>query len=70
VIRIAISAEAFEAIARTLPTPLGFVSYQNASNEKGELYMWLDRKVVGHLRTLRGPGESFSDVVLLLAGES
>jgi hypothetical protein len=31
-IRIAISAEAFEAIARTLP--LGSVGYENQSNER------------------------------------
>ena len=66
-IRIAISADAFEAIAQTLPLPLGSVSYENASNEKGERHVWLDRKVVEHLRALRRPGESFSDVILLLA---
>ena len=67
-VRIAISAEAFEAIAQTLP--LGSVNYENAINEKGERYVWLDRKVVEHLRTLRGPGESFSDVILRLAAQS
>jgi hypothetical protein len=67
VVRIAISAEAFEAIAQTLP--LGSVSYENASNEKGERYVWLDRKVVNQLRALRRPGESFSDVILLLAAK-
>jgi hypothetical protein len=70
VVRIAISAEAFEAIAQTLPLPLGSVSYENARNEKGERYVWLDRKVVEHLRALRRPGESFSDVILLLAAKS
>jgi hypothetical protein len=70
VIRIAISAEAFEAIAQTLPLPLGSVSYENASNEKGERYVWLNRKVVEHLRALRRPGESVSDVILVLAAES
>jgi hypothetical protein len=71
VIRIAISAEAFEAIAQTLP--LGSVSYENAratSNEKGERYVWLDPKVVERFRRLRGPGESFSDVILRLVVES
>jgi hypothetical protein len=34
VIRIAISAEAFEAIARTLP--LGSVGYESEPNERGE----------------------------------
>jgi hypothetical protein len=33
-IRIAISAEAFEAIARTLP--LGSVGYENKIDEKGQ----------------------------------
>jgi hypothetical protein len=49
------------------PEPLGFVSYENASNAKGERYVWLDPKVVEHLRSLRGPGESYSDVILTLA---
>jgi hypothetical protein len=67
-VRIAISAEAFEAIAKTLT--LVSVSYENASNEKGECYVWLDAKVVNQLRALRGPGESFSDVILRLVAES
>ena len=46
-----------------------FVSYENASIAKGERYVWLDPKVVEHLRALRGPGESYSDVILRLAGE-
>jgi hypothetical protein len=33
-IKIAISVEAFEAIARTLP--LGSVGYENEANERGE----------------------------------
>jgi hypothetical protein len=69
VVRIAISAEAFEAIARTLPFPLGSVSCENVANEKGERYVWLDPKVIDHLRALRAPGESFSDVILWLAAE-
>jgi hypothetical protein len=54
-IRIAISQAAFDAIAGMLPFPLGSVSYENASNAKGERYVWLDPKVVEHLRALRGP---------------
>ena len=38
-IRIAISVEALEAIARTLA--LGSVGYENATNERGERYAWL-----------------------------
>ena len=34
-----------------------------------ERYIWLPRAVVDRLRSLRGPGESFSDVILRLAAE-
>ena len=64
-IRIAISAEAFEAIARTLP--LGSVSFENKTDEQGNRLVWLDRAVVDRLRSLRGPGESYSDVILRIA---
>jgi hypothetical protein len=63
-IRIAISQAAFDAIARTLA--LGSVGYENATNDQGERYVWLDRAVVDRLRALRGPGESYSDVSLRL----
>jgi hypothetical protein len=67
-IRIAISVEAFEAIARTLP--LGTVSYENKTNERGERLIWLDPNVVDRLRAMRGPGESYSDVILRIAGRN
>jgi hypothetical protein len=63
-IRIAITVEAFEAIARTLP--LGSVGYENKTNERGEK---LDHAVVARLRAMRGPGESYSDVILRIARE-
>jgi hypothetical protein len=66
-VRIAISPEAFEAIARTLP--LGSVGYENKTNERGGRLIWLERAVVDRLRSLRGPDESFSDVILRLAAE-
>jgi len=62
VVRIAITVEAFEAIARTLPL------YENATNERGERLIWLDRAAVDRLRSLRCPGESFSDVIPRIAG--
>jgi hypothetical protein len=61
-IRITISQAAFEAIARSLP--FGSVSFQNKTNERGERLIWLEPRVVDRLRTLRGRGESFSDVIL------
>ena len=66
-IRIAISPEAFDAIARTMP--FGSVNFEAGVDDKGERYIWLPRAVVDRLRALRGPGESFSDVILALASE-
>jgi hypothetical protein len=45
---IAISQAAFDAIAKTLS--LGSVGFENATNEKGERLIWLDRAVVDRLR--------------------
>ena len=67
-IRVAITAEAFEAIARTLP--LGSVGYENKTNERGERYVWLDPTVVSRLRAMRGRGKSFSDVILRLVASA
>jgi hypothetical protein len=66
-VRIAITQAAFDAIAKTLP--LGSVGYENKVNEKGERLIWLDPSVIDRLRSLRGPGESYSDVILRLASE-
>ena len=63
-IRIAISQAAFEAIASTLA--LGSVNFENATNERGERYVWLAPNVIDRLRAMRGPGESFSDVIVRL----
>ena len=64
--RIAISAEAFEAICATLP--LGSVAVEPSYNEPGQRLVWLDPAVVNKLRAMRGPGESYSDVILRLVG--
>ena len=61
-IKIAISQAAFDAIAATLS--LGSVGYENTTNERGERLIWLDHVVVGRLKATRGPGESYSDVIL------
>jgi hypothetical protein len=61
-IPIAITQAAFEAIVRTLP--LGSVGYENKIDEEGRRLIWLDRAVVDRLRAMRGPGESYSDVIL------
>jgi hypothetical protein len=64
VVRIAISQTAFEAIARTLP--LGSVAVEPYFNEKGEREVWLDEVWVDRLAAMRGPDESYSDVILRL----
>jgi hypothetical protein len=66
-IRITITAAAFEAIAATLPTSVG-VDTRRAPN--GEIYIWLEPRFVDRLRALRGPGESYSDVILRLTESS
>ncbi len=65
-IRIAISAEAFEAIARTMP--LGSFGFERAPNAKGERVIWLDAVLVDRLGAMRGPGEDYSAVILRMAG--
>jgi hypothetical protein len=64
-IRLAISQAAFDAIAATMP--LGTVGYEAQANEKGERFIWLAPAVVDQLRAMRGPGESYGDVILRLA---
>jgi hypothetical protein len=66
-IRIAISVEAFEAITATLP--LGSVGYENKTDEQGQRLIWLVRGMVDRLHAMRGPGESYSDVIIRLAAE-
>jgi hypothetical protein len=67
-IRIAITVEAVEAIARSVS--LGSVGYENKTDEHGNRLIWLDHAVVDRLRSLRGVGESYSDVILRLAKET
>jgi hypothetical protein len=66
-IRVAITAEAYEAIAATLP--LGSVGYERQRTEKGEVLIWLERRALGKLDAVRGPGEIYSDVIMRLATE-
>jgi hypothetical protein len=68
VIRIAISAEAFDALASTLS--LGSVGYENETNERGEHFIWRDHAVLARLKAMREPGESYSDAILPLAEET
>jgi len=64
-IHIAISVEAFEAIAATLP--VGSVGYEAEANERGERTVWLEEVWVDRLGAMRGPGESYSETILRLS---
>ncbi|HTR13893.1 MAG TPA: hypothetical protein VMI72_11715 [Roseiarcus sp.] len=63
-IPISITPAAFDALAATLP--LGSVSFEPQLDEKGERLIWLEETWVNKLAYLRGPGESYSDVILRL----
>jgi hypothetical protein len=65
VVKITISAQAFRAIAETLP--LGSVTVEPERAENGDVYVWLDHATVAKLRHLRGPGDSYSDAIIALA---
>jgi hypothetical protein len=64
-IRIAITAKAYEAIARTLA--LGAVVAEPQVNEKGERLIWLEPRRVDRLNSILRPGESYSDAIIRLA---
>jgi hypothetical protein len=63
VISISITAEAFEAIRATLPHN----DAPPSMGPDGLIRIWLDPKVADELGRARGPGESYSDVILRLA---
>jgi hypothetical protein len=61
-IQIAITVAALDAIAATML--FGGVNYEAQTNATGEKLIWLDVRVVERLTALRGPGESYSDLIL------
>ena len=62
-IAITITAAAYVAIKAML---LGTADASSRVPD-GQIRIWLDRKFVDRLRSMRGPGESYSDVILPLA---
>ena len=61
-IAIAITPAAFEALRATLPD-----GAPRSVGSDGQMRVWLDHDLVDALRSLRRPGESYSDVILRLA---
>jgi hypothetical protein len=63
-IRIPVTAAAFDAITATLPA--GSVGFEAEPDAEGYRLIWLDEPVVARLTAMRGPRESFSDVIMRL----
>ena len=63
-IALTISVRAYEAIRATLPRGDGAPPQPGPD---GYVRIWLDRQFVDRLSAMRGPGESYSDVILWLA---
>ena len=66
-IRIPITVEAYDALASTIPP--GSVVFEKEIDANGQCHVRLNRAVVDRLRSLRGAGESYSDVILRVAAE-
>jgi hypothetical protein len=64
-IRIAITAAAYDAIAATLP--LGSVGYEAKRTDHGGVLIWLERRALDRLDALRHPGEGYSEAILRMA---
>ena len=61
---IAITAEAYEAIERTLA--LGTVAAEPHLNERGERLIWLEERWLDNLNSIRRSGESYSEAIIRL----
>jgi hypothetical protein len=64
-IRIAITAGAYEAIARTLA--FGTVACEPEPNENGERLIWIEKRRLDKLNSIRRSGESYSEAIIRLA---
>jgi len=64
VVTISITAEALSAIAATLPDNR---EAERRPDGKGGFLVTLDHRLLDRLKAMRGPGESYSDVIIRLA---
>ena len=62
-----ITPAAYAAIAATLAP--GTVAVEPERARDGGVHIWLDPDVLAKLKALRGPGESYSDVILRVASD-
>jgi hypothetical protein len=61
-IRIAITEAALEAIAQTMPED----AVLQVDRRGGQSFIYLKEATIDRLGAMRGPGESYSDVILRL----
>jgi hypothetical protein len=66
-IRIEISAAGYAALCAGVPPDSRLPAEPSPS---GGFYLWLDRMTLNKLMAARGPGESYSDVILRMACEA
>jgi predicted CopG family antitoxin len=64
-IAISITLEAYEAVSATMPEDAD--AFPPQLDERGGVRFVVDRKTLDRLTALRGPGESYSDVILRMA---
>jgi hypothetical protein len=64
-IRIAISPAALEAIAQTLREE----TVLHIDRRGGQCFIHLNEATIDRLGAMRGPGESYSDVIMRIAGQ-
>jgi hypothetical protein len=66
-IRVALTDEAYDAIASTLPKGAARWPMQRDGDQ---CFIQVEAAVVDSMRAMRRPGESYSEVILRLAGET
>jgi hypothetical protein len=62
-IRVALTSAAYDAIASTLPKGAARWPMQR---DQGQCFIQVEAAVVGRMRAMRRPGESYSQVILRL----
>jgi hypothetical protein len=67
-IGITVTAEAYVAIKATLPADTK--TWPPSPGHQGDVIICLDQATVDRLGAMRGPGESYSDVILRLGDDS
>jgi hypothetical protein len=67
VIRIEISAAAYAALCEGIPADSRLPALPSPA---GAFYLWLDKMTLAKFKAARGPGESYSDVILRFTCEA